>query len=246
MSTHTVWDHLFVIIVVFVLPFYVWRTYPRFVEEVRKEGEPARISGYRETIVMWFAAAVALIAIWLSHGRAWADLGLRWGDPMRFGLGVVFGSALLWITYQQIRKLASQGSSVVADQLGDVHLFIPRTQRELGWFRAVSINAGVTEELVFRGFLLWYLEPYVGVAWAAVLAVVAFTLAHAYQGAANVPALAFASTCFVGLYLWTGSLLLPIVLHALIDAMQGTLLARSLGNAENESAGREAMQASAD
>ena len=99
----------------------------------------------------------------------------------------------------------------------------------------MSINAGITEELIFRGFLLWYLEPFVGIAGAAVLAVVAFTLAHAYQGVAHVPALALASTYFVGLYLGTGSLLLPVVLHAVIDVMQGTMLAESLGTQTRDS-----------
>ena len=105
--------------------------------------------------------------------------------------------------------------------------FLPRTRRELGWFRAASVNAGITEELIFRGFLLWYLEPYVGLAWAAVIAVVVFTLGHAYQGVANLPALALASAAFVGLYLWSGSLLLPIVVHALVDVMNGNALARA-------------------
>ena len=242
MSLHTFWDHLFVVVVFFAYPFYAWRSFPSFVESVRKKGESARIAGYRETIAIWLAFSAALVVIWLRHGRAWDDLGLRWGDPLRFALGAAFGLALLWITHQQMRKLASRGASAVADQLGDVVFLIPRTRRELGWFRAVSVNAGITEELVFRGFLLWYLEPYVGLGWAAVLAVVAFTLGHAYQGVANVPALALASACFVGLYLWSGSLLLPMVVHALVDIMQGNALARCLGAPARDSGALQAMQ----
>lgn len=231
----TLWDHLFVIIVFFAYPFYLWRSYPSFVESVRKKGEPARIASYRETIATWLVFSAALVVIWLGHGRAWADLGLRWGDPRRLALGAAFGLAILWFTRQQMRKLASRGASAAADQLGDVAVLIPRTRRELGWFRAVAVNAGTTEELIFRGFLLWYLEPYVGLTWAAVLAVVIFTLGHAYQGVANVPPLLGASALFVGLYLWTGSLLLPIVVHALADIIQGNALARCLGAPANES-----------
>ena len=139
-----------------------------------------------------------------------------------------------------MRKFASRGASAVTGQLGDVAFFMPRTRRELGWFRAVAVNAGITEELIFRGFLLWYLEPYVGPAWAAVLAVVIFTLGPAYQGVANVPPLLGASAIFVGLYLWSGSLLLPIVVHALADIIQGNGLARCLGAPERETGAPQA------
>ena len=241
MSSHTVWDHLFVIVVCFAYPFYVWRSYPAFVKSVRQKGESARVAGYRETIVSWLVFAAALVAIWLVTGRAWAELGFRWGDPLRLALGALLGVAVLWITYQQMRKLTSGGASAVTEQMGDVAFFAPRTRRELGWFRAVSVNAGVTEELIFRGFLLWYLEPYVGVAWAAVLAVLIFTLGHAYQGLANVPPLLGASAFFVFLYLWSGSLLLPIIVHALADAIQGTALARCLGTPSEDSESLAAM-----
>ena len=54
----------------------------------------------------------------------------------------------------------------------------------------------------------------------------AFTFGHAYQGLANLPGIAFASICFVGLYLFTGSLLVPVVLDVALDIMQGNALAR--------------------
>ena len=61
---------------------------------------------------------------------------------------------------------------------------------------------------------------------AAVIAVVLFTLGHAYQGKETLGGIAFVSACFVGLYLLTGSLLLPIVFHALLDLLQGQALSR--------------------
>ncbi len=238
---HTLWDHLFVFVVFVAHSFYAWITYPSFIERVKKRGEPARIAGYLETVVIWLAFSAALVALWFVEGRAWADLGILWGDPLRFAAGLALSVAILWLTYKQIKELAMRGSSAVADQLGGVCYLIPHTRRELGWFCGVSVNAGVTEELIFRGFLLWYLEPYVGMGWAAVLAIVAFTVAHAYQGIGNVPGLLFASACFVGLYLLTGSLLLPIILHALIDTMQGVLLSRS--GKPTPTSGELAMQA---
>ena len=110
--------------------------------------------------------------------------------------------------------------------MGDLFELMPTNRRELGWFRAVAVNAGLTEELIYRGYLLWYLEPLLGTWWAAVVAVAAFTLGHAYQGLATVPGIAFASVSFVGLYLLTGSLLVPVVVHAVVDIIQGNAFAR--------------------
>ena len=235
MNAHTVWDHLFVVLVFFVSPLYSWRSYPSFVEKVRTVGESAKVAGYRETLAIWLVFSALLVGIWIGLGRSWADLGVLWGEPRRLLLGAGLGLVLLTITYQQMRKLSSVDPRAVAEQLGDLDVVLPRTRRELAWFRAVAINAGLTEELIFRGFLLWYLQPLVGLGWAAVLAVAVFTLAHAYQGVGNVPALLAASAGFVGLYLLSGSLLLPILVHAIADIVQGNALARCLGGPENDS-----------
>ena len=229
MSSLTVWDHLFSIAVFVAYPFVAWRTFPGVVERVRARGEPAKIAEYRLTIAIWLGFTATLILIWILLQRDWADLGLRWAEPWRLALGAALGLGLLWLTKDQMRKLAvafeEHGQEAVA-HIGDLFHFAPASRRELPWFRAVSINAGVTEELIFRGYLLWYLEPLVGLWWGALLAVIAFTLGHAYQGLANLPGIAFVSICFVGLYLLTDSLLVPVVLHAVLDIVQGNAFAR--------------------
>lgn len=228
----TLWDHLLVVVVSLALPIQTWLGYPGFVERVRTEGEPARIVGYRDTIAIWLTLSAALVTLWLVFGRSWADLGIRWTNPVRLAVAAVSGLVLLWITNRLITSLASRGPDAIADEIGDAHVLVPRTWRELRWYRVMSINAGITEELVYRGFLLWYLQQYVGLVWAAALAVLIFTVAHAYQGLANVPALAVASVCFVGLYLGSGSLWVPILMHAVLDIRQGDVLAPVLAASE--------------
>jgi membrane protease YdiL (CAAX protease family) len=48
-----------------------------------------------------------------------------------------------------------------------------------------------------------------------------------------VPGLAFISAILVGLYLLSGSLLLPILFHAVFDMLQGHCIARILRRREN-------------
>ena len=51
-----------------------------------------------------------------------------------------------------------------------------------------------------------------------VAAAAIFGLAHIYQGVTGVTLTALAGALFCGLYVVTGSLLVPILLHILIDA----------------------------
>ncbi len=45
-----------------------------------------------------------------------------------------------------------------------VEYLLPHSRDELRWFTALSVTAGVCEELLYRGFLFWVLKAYVGVA----------------------------------------------------------------------------------
>ena len=56
---------------------------------------------------------------------------------------------------------------------------------------------------------------------AAVISAVGFGVAHAYQGKENVPKIIAVGAVFVTVYLVSGSLWLPIVLHAAVDLFQG-------------------------
>ncbi len=105
----------------------------------------------------------------------------------------------------------------VSDNLGAL---LPGTPQERSWFGAISVGAGVSEELCFRGFLLYYLAAYLPntPTWERVLAAaIVFGLAHIYQGWKPAIGTGVLGLILAGLYLLTGSLLLPTVVHAAID-----------------------------
>ena len=58
--------------------------------------------------------------------------------------------------------------------------------------------------------------------WAAALfGVLAFGVAHAYQGLKQIPIVMVLGAAFTGVYLLTGSLWLAMLFHALVDILQG-------------------------
>ena len=108
-------------------------------------------------------------------------------------------------------------------QLNAVRPLLPTSVGELRYFTVLSITAGVCEEVLFRGYLIWYLTVYVGLPAACVLSGVAFGLGHFYQGPRQAVKIIFLGFVFVLFYVGTATLWVPMALHALLDAAQGRL-----------------------
>lgn len=234
MQTLTLWDHLLALTVFVAYPLLAKRNFPALVRRVREHGEAARVAAYRQTIMTTLSFAVLLLAMWLTLDRDWALLGIRGFSTAQFAWGLLLAVAVLLLTIWQFRTMLLGSDDKVVGSFGDLEALMPRTSREQFWFRLVSGNAGVSEELLYRGYVIWYLTQFVNLAWAAVIAVLLFTFAHSYQGLKQVPGLMFISTVLVALYLISGSLLLPILFHAVFDMVQGHYIQRVLRQFEME------------
>ena len=98
--------------------------------------------------------------------------------------------------------------------------FLPLTATERTWWIFVSLTAGITEEILYRGFLIHYFfsAPFhAELAVAVIVSSVIFGAGHLYQGVAGFISSAILGLLFSAIFLMTGNLLLPMVLHALID-----------------------------
>lgn len=159
-------------------------------------------------------------------------IGLRW-TPQMLGLqaptntllAAVFALILLLAMYGQvlyIRRVA--GSTEGRAQLrqgmsGPMHM-LPRTARERSLWIPLSLTAGLCEELLYRGFLpayLVYIFPGVPLWLAIVIAAVLFGIGHIYQKLPGVLGTGVMGLAFGFLYYFTGSLFLPMIVHALFD-----------------------------
>ncbi|MGY1685968.1 CPBP family intramembrane glutamic endopeptidase [Geodermatophilus sp. SYSU D00867] len=206
--------------------------------EGRLRTDPAaRRSFYRRLLVLeWGLAALALV-VWLAAPDVdAAAVGLAWptGPP-----GPVTGAAALLVlvlALVSVRALRSgaltragtpqPGTSPPAQGRHaepPVHAtlaLLPRSRSERRLFTVVGVTAGVCEEWLYRGFFLAVVAAVGGGLPHAVLvavAAVAFGLAHAYQGVGGVVLTGVLGGVFAALYLETGSLLLPVLLHAAVD-----------------------------
>jgi membrane protease YdiL (CAAX protease family) len=135
-------------------------------------------------------------------------------------VGVIVGGTVLTV----LGARAVRGTDELVT-LGNIRALIPRNRQEvrLGW--ALSLNAGLSEELLFRLALPAVVYGATGIPELAVLLpVLMFGALHAYQGPTGVATATVMGTGFLAAYVVTGSIAAAILLHALIDLRSFVLL----------------------
>jgi membrane protease YdiL (CAAX protease family) len=138
------------------------------------------------------------------------------GDSRVELLGMIGGSALGGLIIGAV--LATRGNWRILKTIGNVGSLLPRNRREIAHAAAMSIAAGISEELAFRLFLPLLVALVSGNAFVAFgVAVAAFGAMHLYQGRAGVIATTLVGALMAAIYLMTGELWLAMLLHALID-----------------------------
>lgn len=220
-------DLLFLFIVV-VAP--IWDLYAT--PKLKRDPSSERKIGYYRTICvgLWIATALAIAAVGprplFTIVASAADipwlLAHPWVRYLAAALIAVFVvlSAVLPAAIVIWKKLTNRPRKYASAALASLNYFLPATWVERRWWVFLSITAGVCEETLFRGFMLQYLHVF---PWALNLTVallfssLVFGLNHLYQGAAGVLGTAIGGFLFGLLFLLTGNLLLPIIIHAAID-----------------------------
>jgi membrane protease YdiL (CAAX protease family) len=145
-------------------------------------------------------------------GQGWTSAGRAAGD-----LALAASAWLLILTGETVwmRLFATEAGASVAAML-------PHTVPARVAWAIVAVSVGLTEEVVYRGYLQTQFAAFTGrprVAW--VLQAVLFGLAHAEQGPAAVVRLAAYGLMLGALARWRRSLVPGIVAHVWTDLASG-------------------------
>jgi membrane protease YdiL (CAAX protease family) len=166
-------------------------------------------------LVLLTAAALAL-----SPDLRPRHLGLTWPAGRPGGLAAAFtGYVIVVVLIAGVRQRRRVRAGRTLPGQAGFAAMLPGTRTERRYALAVSIGAGISEELVFRGLLiaagvaLSGASPYL----VAAVLVAAFGLAHLYQGTLGVISSSVIGALLTAVYLAGGSLLLPILIHITID-----------------------------
>jgi membrane protease YdiL (CAAX protease family) len=108
-------------------------------------------------------------------------------------------------------------------QIGELSVVLPHTQREMFWFAGVSLTAGFCEEFLYRGYFVWALSPWLGQWAAAALSLAFFAVGHIYQGWNGVLRTGMVGAIYTMVVMLLDSLWPAIALHVLVDLGSGTM-----------------------
>ena len=212
-------------VLIVVTPLWDWYEIPRLKASTHPGGRSSSTSrswrrrGFARS---WRCSRLGALTVSTIHKApreiSWLDAGFarRRDDLEGITAGLLIAimlPALLALRSETIRAKAGKAAKKLA-------FLLPSSIRERRWWWLVCITAGICEEVVYRGFLLHYLHMmpwHLSLTWALVVSSVIFGIGHLYQGVAGAIQTAVIGFLFGALFVMTGSLLLPIVLHAVMD-----------------------------
>jgi membrane protease YdiL (CAAX protease family) len=198
-----------------------------------------KLAVYRDTLVRQWGLTLVVGLLWLVLRRDWRELGLvplaTWGlGGALAGLAVV---ALVMLRQGLVRPEDEEALAHVRERTRHLERMLPTTLRERRWFYALALTAGVCEEVLYRGYVIWYLTgwvlrllpqhagPLTGPQPAFLIAAVATSLifgaGHAYQGVRGVLLTTLVGAFLAAVYWITRSLFAGMLVHALMDLHAG-------------------------
>jgi membrane protease YdiL (CAAX protease family) len=215
------WYHLLTFSV--LVPVLAWMSRRRSLRADAPKPPLARF--LRSTCIM-----LALFAV-LSCLTAWQqDLSI-WSLAIRRPLVSIPLAVGLYVL--AVAVMRPRWRRAVETRLPHLRYFMPHTAGERRWWVVVSVSAGVSEEITWRGVqppLLAYVtgSPLAGIALSAVM----FGAGHAMQGFKSAAVIVIFALAFQALVWTSGSLLLAMIVHAVYDITAGftySRLGRELG-----------------
>lgn len=139
-----------------------------------------------------------------------------------FALTALYALILIYylVAYRFSEKFRIQFAKAKEQQLNQTAYseILPVTKPEKKLWNVVSLTAGVTEEIIYRGFLIYavaFLLPGLSVWIVMLISSLLFGLAHTYQGVSGVVKTTVIGFLFSMIYIGLGSLWPLILLHFL-------------------------------
>lgn len=222
-------DHLMVVLIAIVLPVGGFIS----VQKVRRQvaagiAYTTRATDYRNNILVLWAVTLLVLILWITLDRDWSLLGIApvQGSAVMIGIALLLAGVLVCVNayyYRRVEESDTAAQQIVAATAG-FEMFLPHTHRDLRWFYGLSVTAGITEEILYRGFLIAYLVNVLPLAAAAVVSSLIFASAHLYQGLQGAARTFVVGLAMASIYLLSGSLLFAIIAHILVDIIGGRMI----------------------
>ena len=233
------WDHVVAGIICVLAPVLAFTSRKITVEDIKLESDD-KIRLYHSNALLLIVFALITTTTWRIPGRPISGLGLNWPEwhpyiPVLLLVIMVFYLLDFFFLYGSKKKRER-----TFNKRNKSLAFVPGDKKEMIHFVFLAVAAGIGEEIIFRGYLINYLIYWTGNDWWGILtACVAtsalFAFLHGYQGIQSMLKIFFFALIFSAIFIYSQSLLLVMLVHAIIDTLSGLVSVYLLKNVEEES-----------
>jgi len=181
----------------------LWRSQTKFSDNPRSRK-------YTVTIRIVAGLVTILCIDWWIAGRSMEalGLGLPTTTPALIGLGVSAGLlALFRILIWYKRGASAPEAERAAREL------LPQTASEMRMFVMFSLAVGLGWEVLYRGFLLFYLPLHIGLVAAIIVSAIAYGVGHGFKNLGQFAGSIVAALAFAIAYALTANLWWLAILH---------------------------------
>ena len=231
-------DWVLFVLITLGLPVRAWFSMQRLKRSSAEALALVRPRLYGFAMLTQWSLSLAVLALWIWQRREWGALGLE----LKLGgglVGVLTGLFTISLLAWRQRGLVTSDPDMrarVRARLAGVQRLLPTNDGESRWFAALAVTAGICEELLFRGFVLWLLTHFLPYWGAAVVQAILFGVGHAYQGVKGIVATAIAGAFLTGVLIVSGSVYAAMLAHALMDLHAGNMGRRAFAPPDSHAA----------
>jgi membrane protease YdiL (CAAX protease family) len=202
-----------------------------FYAQTRQQSQPGNqnLAEHRAVLPLYLSLIVSEWAlfyfVWIGLRRGGTPLrdviAGRWNTPQAVLLDVAI-ALLFWGAWCGLEIPLDKvlGPSTARS----ISALLPRSALEIFLWVVLSVSAGISEELVFRGYLQKQFHALTGMASVGVvLQALVFGVSHSYQGLKAMIIIAILGCLYGWLALWRKSLRPGMVAHAWTDIFSGII-----------------------
>lgn len=216
-------DHLFVILVGLVIP--VMSLLSGSMSEDKSYQLPPKKHLYFTNGLVLIIGALLVLSSWNMGDKPWQVLGFVL--PM-INPTVIWSTIILVFFYLADSFLSLKSVKHNQDNFQHMSLIVPLNWKEYFPYVFLAFAAGICEEIIYRGFLIPYILHYLPVSEfsyiiALIIPGIIFAISHFYQGTWSVLKIFLISILFGLIFFHSGSLLIVVIIHIMIDLMSGIM-----------------------
>lgn len=212
-------DSVFLITLLALLPTYTFyrqhKSKKSNEEDTQNNQRQRSFAALHRTSLAAFLLLGLLGAAWVSNGRGFSDLNL--GVPGNRGLVSLAIIALVPFVLAGVAKIKpSEAAEIDAEGI-----LLSSSKEEFLRKIPFLIFISTAWEIIYRGALMFYFTPYLGVVMSMVAAAIFYTFDHRTKKPKEYIETFLMAIFFLGLLVVSGSLWGPIVLHCMIPIIGG-------------------------